>query len=69
MSSASPESVEDQLAEPDRILSAARRAVRESLDMHKRLGLSVVEDRDGKPVWVEPEDIIVDGEDAADVNR
>lgn len=58
MSSVSPESLDDQLVDPERILDAARRSVREDMVTHKRLGLSVVEHRGGKVVWVAPEDIV-----------
>ena len=40
-----------------RILRAMRRAVREALLDHKRAGNPVCVWRDGRVVWIEPEDI------------
>lgn len=39
--------------------AAMRRAVREALLKHKRLGNPVADWQDGKVVWVQPEDIQV----------
>lgn len=44
----------------DEIIIAARRAVREALLMHKRLGNPVAVARDGKVVILEPDEIEVD---------
>jgi hypothetical protein len=41
---------------------ALKKAAREALRQHKRDGRPVVEWRDGRVVWIEPEDIQVDDE-------
>jgi hypothetical protein len=41
---------------------ALRQAVREEMIRKKKLGLSVVDYRDGKVVWIPPEEIPVDDE-------
>jgi hypothetical protein len=45
------------------ILREMRRAVREALLRHKRLGNPVAVWRDGKVVWIPPEEIPVGGEE------
>lgn len=45
------------------ILREMRRAVREALLFHKRIGNPVAVWRDGKVVWIPPEEIPVDGEE------
>jgi hypothetical protein len=47
----------------EEINEAYNRAVREALLMHKRAGNPVPIDRDGKVVWLQPDDI----DDAGDV--
>lgn len=42
---------------------AIKRGVREALLRHKKLGQSIVIWRDGKVVWIPPEEIEVDDED------
>lgn len=49
--------VEDLLALTDRISEALRRAVRQALLEHKREGLPIVIWRDGRVVWVPPQEI------------
>ena len=44
----------------EEINRAYERAVREALLMHKRAGNPVPIERDGKLVWLQPEDIEVD---------
>ena len=44
-----------------RILKAMTEAVREALLRHKRLGNPVAVWRDGRVVWLSPEEIRVDG--------
>ena len=44
-------------------LREMRRAVREALLFHKRIGNPVAIWRDGKVVWIPPEEIPVDGEE------
>jgi hypothetical protein len=48
------------LKEVEPVTAAAREAVREALTVHKRLGNSIVEWRDGRVVIVPPEEIVVD---------
>lgn len=43
-----------------RILDALRQAVREALLRHKQAGIPIVVWRDGKVVWIQPEDIPCD---------
>lgn len=45
------------------ILREMRRAVREALLRHKLLGNPVAVWRDGRVVWIPPEEIPVDGEE------
>lgn len=47
----------ERLKDIDRILRVMRRAAREAVEWHRRLGYPIVEGRDGKVVWVQPEDI------------
>ena len=44
----------------EEINPAYERAVREALRMHKRAGNPVAVERDGKLVWLQPEEIEVD---------
>jgi hypothetical protein len=46
---------------------ALRKAAREAIRQHKREGRPVAEWRDGRVVWIQPEDIRVDDE-AAELN-
>lgn len=48
------------LSHPTAVDEALREGVRRALLMHKRLGHSVVVWRDGKVVWLKPEEIEVD---------
>lgn len=48
------------LEDRERIDRALSRAVREALRRHKLLGNPVAVWRDGKVVWVAPEDIVID---------
>jgi len=50
----------------DRILEALRVAVREALRDHARAGNPVAVWRDGRVVWIPPEEIPVDDPDADD---
>jgi hypothetical protein len=43
---------------PDRITEALTQGVREALVKHKQAGNPVVIWRDGKPVWLAPEEIL-----------
>jgi Arc/MetJ family transcription regulator len=50
------------LQDRERIDRAMRRAVREALRRHKLLGNPVADWRDGKVVWIPPEEIVIDEE-------
>ena len=52
----------ERVSDLPRILDAMTRAVREALVAHKRAGNPVTVWRDGKVVWLEPEDIPTDSE-------
>jgi hypothetical protein len=43
-----------------RMLAAMQQAVREALARHKRAGNPIATWRDGRVVWIEPQDIPVD---------
>lgn len=45
----------------EEVLSAAREAVRHALILHKKLGNPICEWREGKVVWIQPEDIKIPG--------
>ena len=45
----------------DEINPAYERAVREALLMHKRAGNPVPTERDGKLIWIQPDDIDEEG--------
>lgn len=49
----------DPFQDPKTVQRALAAGVREALLRHKRLGLSVVESRDGQIVWIPPEEIPV----------
>ena len=57
MTGTSPRSPDERLADLPGILEALDRAVREALALHKRAGNPVAVWRDGKVVWIAPEDI------------
>jgi hypothetical protein len=50
----------DRVDDVPRILKAMRRAVREALLVHKKLGNPVAVWQDGRVVWIAPEDIPAD---------
>jgi hypothetical protein len=52
------------LGDSERIERAVQRAVQEALRMHKRAGNPVAVWRDGKVVWLAPEEIPVPSEPA-----
>jgi len=59
----------DELWEDGRAIDRAlREAVREALLRHKKLGESIVVWKDGKVVWVPPEEIEVEDLDADDAD-
>lgn len=50
----------------EKVTAALRRAVREALERHRRLGNPVCVWRDGKVVWLSPEELpVYDGEDSS----
>jgi hypothetical protein len=52
----------DRVNDVTRILDAMREAVREALARHKLAGNPVAAWRDGRVVWIQPEDIPVSGQ-------
>ena len=54
--------IDRMFAEGTPIDEAVRRGVREALIRHKKLGNAIVAWRDGKVVWIPPEDIQVNDE-------
>jgi hypothetical protein len=58
-----PRTLEARLRDDRLIEAALRRAVREALLDHKRAGNPVPVWRDGRVVWIAPEDIEVDTSD------
>ena len=55
-------SLEERLRDDRLIERALRRAVRDALKRHKQAGNPVAAWRDGRAVWIAPEDIPVDTE-------
>jgi hypothetical protein len=51
--------IEEALADREKILKAIETGVREALKKHKQAGNPVVVWRDGKMVWLKPEEIQV----------
>jgi hypothetical protein len=51
--------IEETLADREKITEAMATGVREALKKHKQAGNSVVVWRDGKMVWLRPEEIQV----------
>jgi hypothetical protein len=49
----------ERIHDTERILRALRRAVRDTLRDHKRNGDPVVVWRDGRVVWIQPDDIVI----------
>src|ERR1700726_54377 len=69
MNESKKKSITDLFREGTPIDRALAQGVREALRMHKRMGNPVAAWRDGKVVWIQPEDIIVpedDGESVAE---
>jgi hypothetical protein len=52
--------IAEAFADKDLITEALAKGVRDALLQHKKAGNPVVEWRDGKIVWIQPEDIVVD---------
>jgi hypothetical protein len=53
----SPRSLAERLQDVDLIERAFKRAVRDALIRHKQAGNPIAEWRDGRVVWIQPEDI------------
>ena len=62
MSQSKPVDVEQMILEGTLIDEAMRRAVEDTLRLHKKLGMPVVGWKDGKAVWIPAEEIEVDEE-------
>ncbi len=52
--------ITEAFADPEKITQALAQGVRDALLKHKQAGNPVVVWREGKAVWIEPEDISVD---------
>jgi hypothetical protein len=52
------------VAQADAVEAAARQAVREALLVHKRMGNAICVWREGRVVWIPPEEITVPEEKA-----
>jgi hypothetical protein len=55
--------LEQRLRDDKLIETAVRRAVRDALLMHKRAGNPIPVLRDGRVVWIAPEDIVIGPEE------
>ena len=55
----------DRVQDLPRTLKAMRAAVRKALLTHKRLGFSVAVWREGRVVWLSPDEIVVESEESA----
>jgi len=63
MSANGKESISDIFNDGKRMDAAMRRGVQKALRMHKLLGYPVVSaDKDGNPIWIPPEEIVLDEE-------
>ena len=55
----------DLFWDEEKVTAALRRAVREALERHRRLGNPVCVWRDGKVVWLSPEELpVYEGEES-----
>jgi hypothetical protein len=67
MAMSDPEPTLDQLFEDGQAIDDALiEAARDARRLHKALGNPMATWRDGKVVWVQPKDIVVDGNQAED---
>jgi hypothetical protein len=57
-----PKDIAKLLADDELVTKALRKGVRDALRRHKQAGNPVCEWRDGKVVWIAPEDIKIDDE-------
>ena len=60
MSVAKKKTIDDLFREGKEIDKALRKAVQQALLQHKKAGNPVAAWRDGKTVWIQPEDIVVE---------
>ncbi|PIS36075.1 MAG: hypothetical protein COT35_13125 [Nitrospirae bacterium CG08_land_8_20_14_0_20_52_24] len=60
MSVAEKKTIDDLFREGKEIDKALRKAVQQALLQHKKAGNPVAAWRDGKTVWIQPEDIVVE---------
>jgi hypothetical protein len=60
--------ISELIADHKLIEAALRRGVREAMIRHKKLGQSVVGFRDGRPVIIPPEEIVI-SEEPADAEK
>lgn len=58
-------SIQEIFTEGTSIDRAARKAVRDAIRRHKLLGNPVAVWRDGKVVWVQPEEIVIEEDEGA----
>lgn len=55
-------SVDEIFEEGVEIDKALKRGVRKALILHKKLGFPIVVEKNGKIVWIKPEDIVIPSE-------
>ena len=60
MSVAEKKTIDELFRDGKEIDEAMKKAVQEALRQHKRAGNPVAAWRDGKTVWIQPEDIVVE---------
>lgn len=63
MSANGKRSMVERIRDRDGVRKAIRKGVQGALRVHKRLGHPVVTERDGKVVWVPPEEIQLDADE------
>lgn len=57
MKAAQHDHIEEMLADKERIKAAVENAVREAIRKHKQAGNPIVAMKDGKMVWLQPDEI------------
>jgi len=63
MKTETPRTIDEILLETDLADRAVRKAVREAILRHKRLGHSIASSEQGKVVWIPPEEIEIPPEE------
>lgn len=53
------ELISSVMRDPKKIRDAMQRGINDALLKHKKMGNPVCEWRDGKVVWIQPEDIVI----------